>query len=65
VGGDLAEEKKLLSLVCREDGRGSGGRNGGEVGCLWRRKKEEEQKKKVCKGRGKTSRWLPLSPVRI
>jgi hypothetical protein len=65
VGGNLAEEKKLLSLVWREDGGGFGGRNGGGVGCLWRRKKEEEQKKKICRGRGKTSRWLPLSPVRI
>jgi hypothetical protein len=23
------------------------------------------KKKKICRGRGKTSRWLPLSPVRI
>jgi hypothetical protein len=42
VGGNLAEEKKLLSLVWHEDGEGASGRNGSGVRCLWRRKKEEE-----------------------
>jgi hypothetical protein len=38
VGGNLAEKKEVLSLAWS----GAGGRNGGGVGCLWRRKKEEE-----------------------
>jgi len=42
VGGNLAEEKELLSLAWSGAGGATGGRNGGGVGCLWRRKKEEE-----------------------
>ena len=42
VGGNLAKEKELLSLAWSGAGGGVGGRNGGGVGCLWRRKKEEE-----------------------
>jgi len=42
VGGNLAEEKELLSLAWSGAGRGAGGRNSGGVGYLWRRKKEEE-----------------------
>jgi len=42
VGGNLVEEKELLSLAWCEVGEGACGRNGGGVGCLWRRKKEKE-----------------------
>jgi len=42
VGGNLAEEKELLSLAWSGAGGAAGRRNGGGVGCLWRRKKEEE-----------------------
>jgi hypothetical protein len=42
VGGNLAKEKELLSLAWSGVGEGAGGRNGGGVVCVWRRKKEEE-----------------------
>ena len=42
VGGDLAEEEKLLPLAWRGVGGGNGGGNGGGVGYSWRRRKEEE-----------------------
>ena len=42
MGGDLAKGMKLLLLAQSELGGGAGGRNGVDVGFLWRRKKKEE-----------------------
>jgi hypothetical protein len=60
VGGNLAEEKELLSLAWREVGRGAGGRNGGGVGYLWRRKKEEEaEEENLQRGEGRPRDGCP------
>jgi len=54
VGGNLAEEKELLSLAWREVSGGAGGRNGDGVGCLWRRKKEKDaEEENLQRGEGR------------
>jgi hypothetical protein len=60
VGGNLVEEKELLSLAWREVGEGTGGRNGGGVGCLWRKKKEEEvEEENLQRGEGRPRGGCP------
>jgi hypothetical protein len=60
VGGKLAEEKELLLLAWREVGEGTGGRNGGSVGCLWRKKKEEEaEEENLQRGEGRPRSGCP------
>jgi len=62
VGGNLVEEKELLSLAWREADGGAGGRNGGGVGCWWWRKKDEEAEEENLQGReGRSRSGYPIT----